>query len=141
MTNFGDLKLKEEGIAIFQKDEENLPKQYRTQFWNTIHRREDRILDKDCCEKEAIGILIEIIEHLIDGVRKGKCTYDDLSYSGQVFVNILFIYAPDLHDYFDGELYGIVEYLGSHKTNDHDDIEKITKTFSSFRRKMREYGF
>ena len=141
MTNFGNLELKKEGLAIFHEEEKRFPNRYKTQFWGIIHALTRRILDEGCCEREAIEKLIAIIENLLDGVRQGKCGYDDLSYPGQVYVDILFIYAPDLDDYFDGNLLGVVENLESIKTDDHNNIERITNMFGSFKKKVEEYGF
>ncbi len=128
---YGDLQMKKEGRLNVQRSHRSLAERYKTPFWNENHALSNRVYEDDCTMKEAIHILVKICERLIDGVKKGSCTMKDLHYAMEVLSHIDFIYETgEIYDLYDGELYGLVEYLDGH-----DTIEEIATEFKAFRKK------
>jgi len=127
----GNIKLKIECRNGFDKLLNNLEPRFKTNFWDKIHNLTKIIYVEDCDETEAIKTLMLIIEELLQGCLEKECTIPDLHYAQEIFNDIDFIYTQArLYDYYNGELYGLVEYLDHH--NNLDDMMKEFKKFKNF---------
>jgi len=54
------------------------------------------------------------------GLRSGEIALKDLHFLMSSFTNATFIYGTDLYDIYDGELYGMIEFL-----DNNDDVDKM----------------
>ena len=119
MNTTGDKSLKKKAQdrnAAFHSTD----RAYKTPFWNGVHEKEERMYEEECTKKEAISILISTAHELLRGLRSGEIALKDLHFLMSSFTNATFIYGTDLYDIYDGELYGMIEFL-----DNNDAVDKM----------------
>jgi hypothetical protein len=129
--NYGNNDLKKKVRLSFSGLLDTIEPKFNTSYWNKVHELTKKIYSDDCDEIEAVKILILIIEELLRGCLEKECTLSDLHYAQEIFNDVDFIYTQGkLYDYYDGELYDIVEYLDHH--NNLSDMVKEFKKFKDY---------
>jgi hypothetical protein len=85
---------------------EHLPPEYQTPFWNDLHARRLQAFEEHTTLRDSIGVLLQIAEAVISGIRDGNCRVADTHFLEEAFSDLVYLYDPngDLYEWADGIL-------------------------------------
>ncbi|MFA5302921.1 MAG: hypothetical protein WC393_00090 [Candidatus Nanoarchaeia archaeon] len=120
MDNF--LKNKKELREQYNNIDSERKKNYPSPFWRNLESKREKILKDNTTLDEAIKILMEIIQEIINAAKKRfkpdkyeQIDKNDISYCEQIFDDIAFIWDSEKLDVYENysDIHSLVDYSSS----------------------------